>query len=123
MALRALLYRFGTGYKEMANGDQLPGYDQTDNPSILGLIAGTVPAVYPPRRGQFFRALEAFQAGATSTVAAAIPSDPGDATNIAFNHATFIVQVGTLAQFVKTTLGLTDAQLTTIISNARSVTE
>lgn len=79
--------------------------------------------IYAPTRGQFFRALENSGVGRTATITDAVPSDRGDATNIAFNHATFVTQTGTLAQFVKTTLSLTDAQLATIMATARQVTE
>lgn len=78
---------------------------------------------YAPTRGQFFRALENSGAGRVATVTAAVPSHQGDATNIAFNHTTFVTQAGALAQFVKTTLSLTDAQLATIMATARQVTE
>ncbi len=91
--------------------------------ALTALSGGTMPAVYPPRRGQFFKALEASGAGRVSTIVAAIPVDPGDATNIAFNHTTFVLQAGTLAQFVKTTLSLTDAQLSAVITSARGLTE
>lgn len=89
----------------------------------LALVAGAVPSGFPPRRGQFFKALEGSGVGRVAAVAAAVPSDPGDATNVAFNHTTFVLQAGTFAQFVKTTLGLTDAQLAAIITSARAVTE
>ncbi|SOR27134.1 protein of unknown function [Methylorubrum extorquens] len=79
--------------------------------------------LYAPTRGQFFRALENSAAGRVATVTDAVPSDRGDAINIAFAHAQFVTQSGVLAQFVKTTLGLTDAQLAAIIAAARSVTE
>lgn len=76
-----------------------------------------------PRRGQFFQALKASGAGRISAVMAAVPLDPDDALNIAFNHTTFVTQTGALAQFVKTTLGLTDAQLAAIVANARTLSE
>ncbi|MBB2959843.1 hypothetical protein [Methylobacterium sp. R2-1] len=79
--------------------------------------------LYAPTRGQFFRALENSGAGRVATVTDAVPSDRGDAINIAFNHTTFVTQAGALAQFVKTTLSLTDAQLAAIITAARSVAE
>lgn len=83
----------------------------------------TAAKFYAPTRGQFFRALENSGAGRVATVTDAVPSDRGDATNIAFNHTTFVTQAGALAQFVKTTLSLTDAQLAAIITAARSVAE
>lgn len=97
---------------------------QRRNGAELLRDASVIPAhFYAPTRGQFFRALENSGAGRVATVTAAVPSDQGDATNIAFNHTTFVTQAGALAQFVKTALGLTDAQLAAIITAARSVAE
>jgi len=89
------------------------------------LAAGSIPslAFFAPTRGQFFRALENSSAGRVATVANAVPSDRGSAINLAFEHTTFVTQAGPLAQFVKTTLSLTDAQLAAIIASARAVTE
>jgi len=110
------------------SGQTEPSLFVPPSPSVFsggGLLAGSVPALalFAPTRGQFFRALENSGAGRVAAVADAVPSDRLDATNIAFNHTTFVTQTGTLAQFVKTTLGLSDAQLATIIANARTVAE
>lgn len=85
--------------------------------------AVTPAKLYAPTRGQFFRALENSGAGRVAAIADAVPSDRNDAINIAFGHATFVTGAGTLAQFVKTTLALSDAQLAAIITAARSVAE
>lgn len=109
-------------------GQTEPSLFVPPSPSVFsggGLLAGSVPALalFAPTRGQFFRALENSGAGRVATVSDAVPSDRSDAINIAFNHTTFVTQGGALAQFVKATLGLTDAQLAAIVAAARSVTE
>ncbi len=78
---------------------------------------------YAPTRGQFFRALENSGSGRVALVRDAVPSDAGDPDNIAFNHTTFVTTAGRLAQLVKSAVPLTDAQLATIIANARAVAE
>lgn len=97
---------------------------QRRNAAALIVPQGIVPEMFfAPTRGQFFRALENSGAGRVAAVSDTVPSDRGDAINIAFNHTTFVTQAGALAQFVKTTLGLTDAQIASIITAARSVAE
>ncbi|EHP94864.1 hypothetical protein [Methylorubrum extorquens] len=91
--------------------------------AFTAALAGRVPTGLPPRRGQFLRALEAMQAGNIAALAAAVPTDPGDAINTAWFHTIGVVATGQLAQFAKQVLGLTDAQIADAISSARSITE
>lgn len=71
-----------------------------------------------PRRSQFLAALEASGAGRVAKVRDAVPSDVGNAINIAWNSTALVTASGPLAQHVKTTLGLTDAQLNAILADA-----
>jgi hypothetical protein len=79
------------------------------------------------RKGQFFAALEAGAspagAGSTAALLAAVPSDPGDATNRAWYHSVAVTASSSLAQFAKTTLGLSTGQLATILTAAASITD
>ena len=87
---------------------------------IETLLSGPIPAGYSPRRGQFLAALEASGAGRVATVRAAVPSDPSDPIARAWEHTTFVAADSTLAQFVKTTLLLSNDDLNTILINART---
>lgn len=74
--------------------------------------------VLPVSPAQFFEALEAFQPGASATVRAAVPSDPGDSINRAFAQTNFVTPGCALLTFVTTTLGLTSAQVTSLLAQA-----
>ncbi|MFK5596800.1 hypothetical protein ACFZ8E_07320 [Methylobacterium sp. HMF5984] len=74
-----------------------------------------------PSRSQFFGALEALTPGATAVLAAAVPSDPGDPINRAFNSTAFVTAGCALAAFVKATLGLSDAQLASVLAQAAAL--
>ncbi|GLS44356.1 hypothetical protein [Methylobacterium brachythecii] len=89
----------------------------------IGVDIGTIAQNLKPSRNQFFTALETAYPGASATVMAAVPSDPSDPVNRAFTGSLLVAGTGPLAQFVKTTLGLTDNQLATILDAARLITE
>jgi len=74
--------------------------------------------VMPVSPAQFFAALEAFQPGASATVQAAVPSDPGDPIHRAFAQTNFITPGCALLAFVTTTLGLTSVQVTYLLAQA-----
>lgn len=90
---------------------------------IVSLLTGPLPEGYPPRRGQFLAALEASQAGRVATVRASVPSDLGDPIARAWESTIFVSPSSALAQFVKTTLGLTNDDLNTIFNVARTLSE
>lgn len=79
------------------------------------------------RKGQFLRALEtgASPAGAGSIqkLEDALRDDPGNVNNIAWVSTPFVTQGSTLAQFAKTTLGLTDLQLAAVFAAAAVITD
>lgn len=91
--------------------------------AFIAALAGAVPDGLPPRRGQFLRALEARQSGSIATLLSAVPSDAGDPINTAWFHTIGVLPTGRLAQFAKTTLGLSDVQLDAAIAASRSITE
>lgn len=91
--------------------------------ALIAALAGTVPADLPPRRGQFLRALEAALPGSIATLFNAVPTDLADPINMAWSHTIGVVPACRLAQFAKTTLGLTDAQIAAAIAAARSIQE
>ncbi|GJD51073.1 hypothetical protein OPKNFCMD_3824 [Methylobacterium crusticola] len=85
------------------------------------LNGGVVPASMAPRRLQFLDALEASGAGRVATLAAAVPSDPGDPVNRAYQHTLFVTASCRLAVFARATLGLTDAAFAAILDAARTL--
>ncbi|MDV2984152.1 UNVERIFIED_CONTAM: hypothetical protein Q9R58_07545 [Methylobacteriaceae bacterium AG10] len=72
----------------------------------------------PITSGQFFSALEAVLPGATASLQAAVPSDPSNAVNIAFRTTAFIMPDSALLAFVKSTLNLSDAQVSDLLAAA-----
>ena len=74
--------------------------------------------VMPVSPAQFFAALEAMMPGASATVQAAVPSDPGDPINRAFTQTNFVTPGCALLTFVTTTLGLTSLQVTSLLAQA-----
>lgn len=67
---------------------------------------------------QFFAALEAFQPGASATVQAAVPTDPGDPINRSFRQTNFITPGCSLLTFIAATLNLSPAQVATLLAQA-----
>lgn len=90
---------------------------------ILTLLTGPIPEGYPPRRGQFFAALEASGAGRLAAVRDSVPSDASDPINRAWNNTLFVSATGVLAQFVRTTLGMSSDDLNTLLRQARLISE
>jgi hypothetical protein len=74
--------------------------------------------VMPVSPAQFFAALEALQPGASATVQAAVPSDPGDPIHRAFAQTNFVTPGCALLAFITTTLGLTSLQVTNLLAQA-----
>lgn len=81
---------------------------------------GTVMVDVPVSPAQFFAALESSFPGASATVQAAVPSDPGDPVNRAFRQTNFITPGCALLTFITATLGLTGAQVTNLLVLAAS---
>ena len=87
--------------------------------SITLDVDGTgVLKVMPVSPAQFFAALEAFMPGASATVQAAVPSDPGDPTHRAFAQTNFITPGCALLTFVTATLNLTSVQVASLLTQA-----
>lgn len=86
---------------------------------IVTLLSGPVPETYPPRRGQFFAALEASGAGRLATVRDAVPYDVGDPINQAWNNTMFVAPGSVLANFVKNTLAMSQDDMSTLFRQAR----
>lgn len=84
----------------------------------LDVNPASVPVVLPVSPAQFFGALEALIPGATATVEAAVPSDPGDAVHRAYTMTTFVTPGCALLTFVASTLNLTSAQVATLLAQA-----
>lgn len=72
----------------------------------------------PPTQGQFFAALEVAFPNSTATVRAAVPSDPTNATNRAFNSTPFVTLGCALLSFVQSTLDLSDVQVSDLLADA-----
>ncbi len=90
---------------------------------IASLLTGPMPAGYPPRRGQFLQALRVSGAGRVAAVRAAVPSDPDDPIAIAWQDTVFVAADSLLAQHVKTTLGLSNDDINTLLNVARTLSE
>jgi hypothetical protein len=105
--------------------------DVSSSPSVTATRVGTglrfdlnpagAVATLSPGRNQFFAALDAIVPGATATLTAAVPSDPGDPSNRAFNGTAFVTPGCALVVFAKTTLGLTDDQVETALTQAAAL--
>jgi hypothetical protein len=82
-------------------------------------VSGTaIVNALPVSPTQFFAALEAFQPGATATVRAAVPADPGDPINRAFQGTNFVTPGCALLVFVTATLGLNSVQVANLLAQA-----
>ncbi|POR42575.1 hypothetical protein [Methylobacterium sp. V23] len=105
--------------------------DVSSSPSVTATRVGTgfrfdlnpagAAATLSPGRNQFFAALEDLIPGATATLAAAVPSDPGDLNNRAFTGTAFVTAGCTLVVFAKATLGLTEEQIAAVLAAAASI--
>jgi len=116
----------GTLVAQMASG-AFVAFDISSLPLspqfIVSLFSGPVPDGYPPRRGQFFAALEASGPGRVQAAKAALPLDPGDPVARAWENTLFVEASSLLAQHVKTTCGLSNDDLNTILNIARTISE
>lgn len=77
-----------------------------------------VAAALPVSPAQFFAALEISQPGATAIVRAAVPSDPGNPINRAFQSTPFITPGCAFLGFIASTLTLSSAQVTNLLAQA-----
>lgn len=97
--------------------DAVADADAMNKQSVVALLA------YQVSMSRFLRALEASGAGRVATVEAALSDAPGDTTRLAWRYVPYVITGDIVSNFVASTLSLSTAQMDSVFTAARALSD